>query len=255
MADLVSQSYLLQFSAHQLLLAMLVFVWSGFVRSSLGFGGAALGLPLMLLIDDSPLFWLPVIGAHLLAFSGPTLINRLGQVDWRYLKKSLFYILPAKIAGVLGLLNLPNQVLVLIIYAITMTYALMWLLNISIRSSGHGWREKLLLGLGGYVSGTTLSGAPMIVAVYMQHVNLQLLRNTLFVLWFFLVTIKMGTFVAFGFNLYLVSAILLLPAAAVGHIVGLKAHEYMLRNDVAFRRILGGVLCLICLLGFYHQLA
>ena len=251
----IEQSYLLQFSSHQLALAMLVFVWSGFVRTSLGFGGAALGLPLMMLIDDSPLFWLPVIGAHLLAFTSITLVNRLGQVDWVYLKKSLVYILPAKLAGVLGLLNLPNLWLVLIIYSITMVYALMWLFNISIRSSGHGWREKLLLSLGGYVSGTSLTGAPMIVAVYIQHVNLHMLRNTLFVLWFFLVTIKMGAFVAFGFNLYLVSALLLLPAAAVGHFLGLKAHEYMLRNDVFFRRIMGAVLCIICLLGYYHQLS
>lgn len=254
MPGFIEQSYLLQFSSGQFLLALLVFVWSGFVRSSLGFGGAALGLPLMMLIDDSPLFWLPVIGAHLLAFSALTLINRLGQVDWHYLKKSLIYILPAKIAGVMGLLNLPNHWLVLIIYSITMAYALMWVFNISIRSSGHGWREKLLLSIGGYVSGTSLTGAPMIVAVYMQHVNLHRLRSTLFVLWFFLVTIKMGTFVAFGFNLYIVSAILLLPAATIGHFLGLKAHEYMLSNDVFFKRIMGGVLCLICLLGYYDQL-
>ena len=254
MPELIEQSYLLQFSNQQLVFACLVFVWSGFVRTSLGFGGAALGLPLMMLIDDSPLFWLPVIGAHLLAFTSITIINQLSHVDWSYLRQSLVYILPAKIAGVLGLLNLPNQWLVLLIYSITLAYAITWLLNVSIQSSGHGWREKLLLGLGGYVSGTSLTGAPMIVAVYMQHIKLHQLRNTLFVLWFFLVTIKMSTFVAFGFNLYLVSAVLLLPGAAIGHYLGLKAHEYMLSNDVLFKRIMGAVLSLICLLGFYHQL-
>ena len=65
--------YLLQFSQSQILLTLLIFVWSGFVRSGLGFGGAALGLPLMLFVDDQPLFWLPVIGTHLLIFTGLTL--------------------------------------------------------------------------------------------------------------------------------------------------------------------------------------
>ncbi|MFN2308681.1 MAG: sulfite exporter TauE/SafE family protein, partial [Gammaproteobacteria bacterium] len=66
------------FEPFQLLLIGLIFVWTGFVRTGLGFGGAALGLPLMLFIDDRPLFWLPVIGAHLLLFSGLTLRTRLG---------------------------------------------------------------------------------------------------------------------------------------------------------------------------------
>ena len=104
--------YLLEFTRSQILLTVLVFVWTGFVRSGLGFGGAALGLPLMLFIYDQPLFWLPVIGFHLLLFSGLTLRTRLANVDWDYLKKSGSYILPAKIVGVIGLLNLPTEWLV-----------------------------------------------------------------------------------------------------------------------------------------------
>ena len=59
-----------------------VFIWAGFVRTGLGFGGAALGLPFMLFISDQPLLWLPVIGTHLLFFSGLTLSKRLHNVDW-----------------------------------------------------------------------------------------------------------------------------------------------------------------------------
>ena len=33
----------------------LIFLWSGFVRSGLGFGGAALALPLLLLLVANPL--------------------------------------------------------------------------------------------------------------------------------------------------------------------------------------------------------
>ena len=43
----------------QLVLIGLVFVWSGFVRSGLGFGGAVLALPFLLLIHNDPLLFLP----------------------------------------------------------------------------------------------------------------------------------------------------------------------------------------------------
>lgn len=224
-------------------------MWSGFVRSGLGFGGAALGLPLMLFIHDQPLFWLPVIGMHLLIFTSWTIRKRLNNVDWSYLKKSSVYILPAKLAGVFGLLNLPNNWLIIIIYSITFIYAFLWLLDIHIKSK-RGWTDKILLVLGGYVSGTSLTGAPLIVAVFMHKVRKQQLRDTLFVLWFILVSVKMSTFIAFGFDLHFASALLLVPVAGIGHIIGLKTHEYMLKNDALFKRIIGGVLLVICVLGF-----
>ena len=33
----------------------LIFVWIGFVRTGLGFGGAVLGLPLLMLVKGSPI--------------------------------------------------------------------------------------------------------------------------------------------------------------------------------------------------------
>ena len=249
MQSLADSIYLLQFTPLQLVLTLLVFVWSGFVRSGLGFGGAALGLPLMLLIDDSPLFWLPVIGLHLLFFTSLTLRKRLHNVDWGYLKQSFRWIFPGKIVGVLGLLNLPNQWLVIIIYSITLFYAILWMLQKSIRSKS-GWTDKLILLIGGYVSGTSLTGAPLIVAVYMHHVEVRRLRDTLFLLWFILVMIKMGALAAFSVDLHVPSSLLLIPVVGIGHFLGLKAHDHLLANDALFKRVLGGVLALICLLGF-----
>lgn len=247
--DFLTQLPLLQLSHWQLFFTLLVFVWSGFVRSGLGFGGAALGLPLMLLIDDRPIFWLPIIGTHLLIFTSMTLRTRLRSVDWAYLRRSLVFILPAKLVGVFGLLNLPNSWLVMMIYGITLVYSLLWIFNLSIQSE-KGWTDKLFLTIGGYVSGTSLTGAPLIVAVYMNHIDKKQLRNTLFVLWFLLVTIKMGTFAVFEVDLQTLSALLLVPVAAVGHVIGLKAHDYMMQNDQRFKTILGSVLFVICALGF-----
>lgn len=253
MEYLFSQSTLFEFNTLQLVMTCLVFTWSGFVRSGLGFGGAALGLPLMLFIDDQPLFWLPVIGTHLLIFTGWTLRTRLKNVDWVFLKKSSVYILPAKLIGVFGLINLPNSLLIIIIYSITLIYAFLWLLSIRIQSE-NGWTDKLLLVIGGYVSGTSLTGAPLIVAVFMNHIRKNQLRDTLFLLWFFLVSVKMTTFVVFSIDLHTVSALLLIPAATIGHIIGLKTHEFMLQNDALFKRILGGVLIIISSLGLINIL-
>ena len=92
---------------YQYVLIALIFVWSGFVRSGLGFGGAVMSLPFLLLVDNRPLVYLPIIAVHLLFFSfitvfqshikhrrdlhsnNGTVTNDSGTVDWEYLKKSL----------------------------------------------------------------------------------------------------------------------------------------------------------------------
>lgn len=231
-----------------------LFVWTGFVRSGLGFGGAALGLPLMLFIYDQPLFWLPVIGLHLLFFSALTLRTRIGNVDWGYLKKVSGWIVPAALVGVLGLVNLPTQWLVIFIYSITLFYAVMWMLDMAISSSSP-WTDRFLLALGGYVAGTSLTGAPLMIAVFMRNVAREQLRNTLFVLWFILVTIKMTAFVSLGVALHWQSSLALLPVAAIGHYLGLKAHDYILQNDARFKQVIGGALAIISGLGLWQVLS
>lgn len=241
------------FTTSQLLLTALLFVWTGFVRSGLGFGGAALGLPLLLFVHPEPLLWLPVIGFHLLFFSGITLRTRLNNVDWRYLRHSMQFIIPAAIVGVLGLLNLPTRWVLIFIYGVTLFYAFTWVLNRAIESRNR-WVDRALLVLGGYVAGTSLTGAPLMVAVYMRNVSRAQLRNTLFVLWFTLVVIKMATFAAFGVDLQWLTALALLPVAAIGHIIGLKAHEAILRNDQLFKRWIGAGLVVVSGLGLWNTL-
>jgi len=239
------------FSALEIVFAGILFMWAGFVRSGLGFGGAALGLPFMLFVYDQPVYWIPIIGTHLLFFSSLTLSTRLNNVDWTYLKSSLLYIIPPALIGVLGLVNLPNLWILTFIYCITLFYALMWLLNKSIHSENK-WIDKFLLVFGGYIAGTSLTGAPLMAAVYMHNVIKSQLRNTLFVLWFILVTIKMATFAALGVDLNILTAMVLLPVAAVGHFIGLKTHDMILRNDVVFKRVIGGMLVVVSGLALWN---
>ena len=246
---------------HQYLLIGLVFVWSGFVRSGLGFGGAVLSLPFLLLIHNAPLVYLPLIAVHLLVFSSLMGIQRLAHrfrasgpdraatVDWHYLRKALGIIIIPKLIGVFGLLTLPAALMGSIIFGIVAVYALSYILNRPFRS-GDPRLDALFLILGGYISGTSLIGAPLIIAVFATHVAASQLRDTLFALWFVLVLIKMAAFVYAGVDLQLIHHLWLLPCAALGHVVGLKFHDYLLRADPRlFYRILGSVLLAISAIG------
>ncbi len=238
------------FSSIELILIALIFIWTGFVRSGLGFGGAALGLPFMLFVFNQPVYWLPIIGVHLLFFSSLTIGTQLKKVAWRYLLRTVGWIIPAALVGVLGLLNLPNKWLLTFIYTITCLYGAMWTFNLAIQSQNR-WLDRFYLILGGYIAGTSLSGAPLMVAVFMHNVRKEELRNTLFVLWFVLVAIKMTTFILLGVNMHFSTSLLLLPVAAIGHVVGLVFHQRILGNDVLFKRVLGTVLLVVSVLGLW----
>ncbi|MES2624894.1 MAG: TSUP family transporter [Pseudomonadota bacterium] len=241
-------SVLADFTFWQLVATGLIFIWSGFVRSGLGFGGAALGLPFLLLVYDQPIFWIPLMGSHLLFFSGLTLRNRLHNVDWAYLMESGKLTLPAAIAGVFGLLNLPNQLMLIFIYSITLFYAICWALDKAIKSQ-RPWVDKLLLLIGGYVAGSSLTGAPLMIAVFMRNVAVSKLRDTLFVLWFIIVTIKLLTLYILDVPLQTMAAIVLVPVAAIGHVVGLKTHAYIMLHDSLLKRLIGILLIVVCIGG------
>jgi len=250
---------------YQYVLIALIFVWSGFVRSGLGFGGAVLSLPFLLLVDNQPLVYLPLIAGHLLFFSSLTvwqnqrksarekLLNadkpQAGTIDWRYLKKALSIMIVPKLIGVFGLLTLPAGLMTGIIFCIVMVYSISYILNRPF-TSNHPVVDTGFLMLGGYISGTSLIGAPLLVSVFATHVNKHQLRDTLFVLWFILVTIKMVAFIYAGVDLQLIHHLWLLPCAAIGHLVGLRFHQKIVDGDPKFfYRVLGVTLLFVSLIG------
>jgi len=248
---------------YQIILICLVFVWSGIVRSGLGFGGAVLALPFLLLIDDQPLVFLPIIAVHLLIFSSLTVYQNQRQalkgiaeptVAWPFLGKALLVMLIPKLIGVFGLITLPSNVMNMIIFSVISIYALSYVFNKPFKSKNK-IADIIFLMLGGYISGTSLIGAPVVVAVFSKYVSRYQLRDTLFALWFILVTIKMGSFIYAGIDLQLIHHLWLLPCAALGHFFGLKLHRYLLNTDsVKFYRVLGVTLLLTSGVGLYKAL-
>ncbi|MDX1756068.1 MAG: sulfite exporter TauE/SafE family protein [Marinobacter sp.] len=246
----------------------LIFIWSGFVRSGLGFGGAVLSLPFLLLVYNEPLVYLPIISVHLLVFSSLTIVmnNRKksasasahtghtgeGTVDWRYLWRILGIMIVPKLIGVFGLITLPASVMSGIILAIVSVYSLSYILNRPFRSNSRAVDTAFLM-LGGYISGTSLIGAPLIIAVVAQQLPKEKLRDTLFALWFILVTIKMGAFIWAGVDLQLIHHLWLLPCAAIGHVIGLRFHDRMLQAETPiFFRVLGTILLVISAIGLWN---
>lgn len=252
-------------AAYQYVLIALIFVWSGFVRSGLGFGGAVMSLPFLLLIDNQPLVYLPIIAVHLLFFSSLTVWQNsrkhkqraaagdaqlhASTVDWAYLKKALGIMIAPKLIGVFGLLTLPANLMTGIIFVIVAVYAVTYILDKPFKSS-HPVLDVIFLMLGAYISGTSLIGAPLIIAVFATHVAKQQLRDTLFVLWFILVCIKMSAFIYVGVDLQLIHHLWLLPAAGVGHVIGLRFHQKIMSGDTkVFYRVLGFALLLVSVAG------
>jgi uncharacterized membrane protein YfcA len=285
-----------ELQVYQYVLIGLVFVWSGFVRSGLGFGGAVMSLPFLLLIDNRPLVYLPIIAVHLLFFSSITVwqnhlkhreekfrqtmlmdeaqkseagaidssatqpltaqpnamqpnATQEGTIDWAYLKKSMKVMIIPKLIGVAGLLTIPASVITGIIFFIVSVYSVSYILNKPFKST-NPWLDKIFLVLGAYISGTSLIGAPLIISVFATHVAKHQLRDTLFVLWFILVVIKMIAFIIAGVDLQLAQHLWLLPCATIGHLIGLRFHQKIVDGDPKiFYRVLGVSLLCVSLMG------
>ncbi|MEB8432229.1 TSUP family transporter [Cocleimonas sp. KMM 6892] len=241
-------------SAFQFMAIAAIFIWTGFVRTGIGFGGAALGLPLLLLVDDQPLVFLPIIGTHLLLFTSFTIVSRIQNVNWPVVAKSMSIIIVPKILGLIGLLSLPNYWLIIIVFSITLFYGATWLLNYTIRSQSKAV-DVALLTLGGYISGTSLTGAPLIVAVVARYVNKIQLRETLFVIWIILVAFKMTAFVVYDVELQWQFSLVLIPFVAIGHYIGLRVHDYFINTDSnMFHRVLGASLIVISGIGLIKHI-
>ena len=258
---------LASFAAWQLVAMAAIFIWSGFVRSGLGFGGSLFTLPLLLLVHNDPLFFLPIISQHLLFFAALTVAqsqlkqrraasesNSHNSVHWQFVTIALAVMLLPKLAGVIGLIILPTEIMNVVIFSLISLYALTYIFNRPFTSNSR-FIDVVLLALGAYISGISLIGGPLIIAVALRYIAPFQFRDTLFVIWFVLVSIKMSAFYLAGVELHWQLSTLLLPIAAIGHVIGLRFHQRLVKNDNrAFFKVIGWALLSVSTLGVARAL-
>lgn len=233
---------------------MIAFIWSGFIRAGLGFGGAGLMYPVALIAVDSILFLVPIVCVQLLILSGITLVRDHRLIDWKVVITMFALVLPTFMAGVFGLIKLPEIWPLITVYAVIIFYSFSYILNWDTSKAGK-WLDAPSLIVGGYVSGLSLSGAPLIAAVAIKRLNKHSIRASLFVLWIALVCIKLFTFYLYDVDLQLRHQAWLLPCALIGHFMGLRAHNYLLKMEgPLFYRCLGFGLLALCLLSISRHL-
>lgn len=233
---------------------LIAFWWSGFVRAGLGFGGAGLMYPIAFLVVDSVIFIVPIVGVHLLIFTSITLARGgYKRVDWSTTWKLLLLMLPAKIIGVLGLLRMDEFWLLMVVYGILIVYAVSYILDIKIKPSR--WFNVPVLLLGAYISGLSLSGAPLIAAVALQYFKKHQAKESMYILWIVLVVMKLSTLTYYDIDMQWKYHLWLLPAAFVGNYMGTKVHDKIqTMQSQIFYRWMGIALLLLSLIGLFRHL-
>ena len=86
------------------------------------------------------------------------------------------------------MITLPATIVSSFIFIVVSVYAVSYILDRPFKSNNK-WLDAVFMILGGYVSGTSLIAAPLIVPVAASRVEHYQLRDTLFVLWFVLVAV------------------------------------------------------------------
>jgi hypothetical protein len=218
------------------------------------------------MVHNVPLVFLPIIAVHLLFFSFITMVQshrrtsrdetgeQRGTVNWAFLRYALLLMIIPKLVGVAGVITLPADIVSGFIYVVVAIYAITYILDRPFQSSSK-FLDAFFMILGGYVSGTSLVAAPLVVPVAANRVDKYQLRDTLFALWFVLVAVKLAAFMWTGVDLQWRQQLWLLPCAALGHLVGLRFHGYTMRADTKiFFRILGFVLLTVSVVGLIRVL-
>ena len=242
----------MEFTPLVIVVLLVAFWWSGFVRAGLGFGGAGLMYPVALLAVDSIIFLVPLICVQLIVFSASTLARDYRKIDWPIFATMMTVILPAFMVGIFGLINFPEKVILLVVYVIIIYYSLTYIFDI--RMQPRRWVDGPVLLLGGYLSGLSLAGAPIIAGIGIRYLDKERMRATLFSIWMILCIIKLATLAAVGIDLQLRHQVWLLPAALIGHLMGLKVHDRLIAmQSRQFYRWLCSALLLLSLTGLLQD--
>ena len=236
-------------SVVQMGMLLVVFIWSGFVRAGLGFGGTALALPFALVVVESAQVVVPLLLVQLFVFSVVNTWRRFDNIDWRYVGYLTAVLVLPVLAGVFTLINLPNHLFLMLVYVGVLGVAIQYIVQVELKSTSKAV-DLLLLMVGGYVLGSTTAGGPPIVAVSMRYVARDQVRDTLLGLWSLASAMNLVVLFQAEVDLQWRSQLWLLPATVVGHLIGERFHRQLLTMHTAvFYRVLGAALFIVTVMG------
>ena len=116
-------------------------------------------------------------------------VTDIHRINWRFVRFALTIMFIPKLAGVIGLIVLPTDLMNSIIFLLIAGYSMTYILGRPLQSSSQTL-DIVFLIIGAYISGTSLVGGPMVIAVALRHIKPYEFRDTLFVIWTVLVSIK-----------------------------------------------------------------
>jgi hypothetical protein len=227
----------------------LCFIWSGFLRTGLGVGATVLMLPFALFVVNSPLIVVPIVATQSVILSSVTVFQHSQNVSWKHVGIFLGITAIPFVIGLYGLILLPEKWLMLLVYGITLMYALSYIFQIRLATNNTGL-DLLALIMGGYINGLSFSGGPPIAAVMSKYVPKRQFRDTFLAMVILIAAIKLSTFYWVGVDLQLQLQLFMIPAVLIGHIIGLRFHHYFMTIDErSFYRWLGVVIFIATLVG------
>lgn len=237
----------MNFNTFTLVFLFICFIWSGFTRTGFGFGANALMLPFALLVVPDPLIIIPVVAAQAILFCGFEATRNFLRIDWKTIGWIVTITAIPIALGIYGLINLPEEILTLAVYFVTTGYALKYIFDWQV-SKHNKIIDFLALIFGGYITGFSLSGGPLIVAVALKRIPPALFRNSMLAFWTLIGSTKLITLALAGVNLQSKLFLFTLPAVIIGHLIGLYFHGRILQSK-KFYQFLGIMLLVISTLG------
>lgn len=245
------------FDTFTIVVLFLCFIWSGFIRASLGVGAFILMLPFALFVINTPLIIMPIVATHATILSSVIVLQHFQNVSWKHVGIFICITFIPFTIGLYGLILLPEKWLVLLVYGITFMYSLSYILprqQVVKKSKSTGF-DLFMLIIGGYINGISFTGGPPIAAVMTKYVPKQQFRDTFLAMVILTATIKLSTFFWLGISLQPQLQLIVIPAVLLGHVMGLRFHRYFVTMDERiFYRWLGIVLLLVTLVGIIKTL-
>jgi uncharacterized membrane protein YfcA len=157
-----------------------------FVQSTVGFAGALLAVPLLSLLW-APREAVPIYILVMIAVNPFVIWESRRHIQWPIVRTLLITALPTNFLGVWALDKLPSTHIRLFVSVVTLTFGLLFLLNIPIRFKDTSVRLAGAGALSGFLGGSiAASGPPVVLYALAQEWKKDEMRATLLTCYFLL---------------------------------------------------------------------